>query len=50
MIKSQAKDKDREIISRANLHMELEDQAVKLKLNDRIDRLAVELIERGDIW
>jgi predicted DNA-binding mobile mystery protein A len=50
VIRAQARSKALGIINRANVHMELEDQAVKSKLNSRVDRLAGELIDKGDIW
>ena len=39
-----------EILSTAELHMKLEDQAVSGNKKERIERLAKKLIETGDIW
>lgn len=50
VIRDQARSKALSIVNRANVHMELEDQGVKSKLKKRVDRLAGELIGKGDIW
>ncbi len=45
-----AHEKAREIIERADTHMTLEDQKVRGKIDDRIERLARTLLEKGDVW
>ena len=38
------------ILKIADTHMSLEDQKVKGDINKRIERLAKELLEKGDVW
>ena len=38
------------IVKRADTHMELEDQKVEEDFNIRVQRLAEDLIKKGDIW
>ena len=49
-IKKKAHEKAREILNRADTHMALEDQKVRGDLNQRIERLAKKLLEKGDVW
>lgn len=42
--------KAKRLLSIASTHMELEDQKVKVDLKDRIEALAEELIQKGEVW
>ena len=48
--KERALAKAKSILLRADVHMTLEDQVVKQKLSERVDRLAEKLLKKGDIW
>ena len=49
-IQHQAQTKARSVLGRADTHMMLEDQRVEDPLDDRVELLALRLIELGDIW
>lgn len=38
------------LVNEADVHMTLEDQKVSEKIKDRIERVAQDLLEKGDIW
>lgn len=50
ILKKSARKKAREILAVADTHMTLEDQQVKQSLEERIERLAEKLIQKGDVW
>lgn len=50
IISDKAYSKAEKLIKNADVHMTLEDQKVREKMELRIARLAKELITRGDIW
>lgn len=50
MIKNKAYKKARESLIVADLHMKLEDQKDHGDINEQIERLALKLIDKGDIW
>lgn len=50
VLKKAARKKARQILTVANIHMTLEGQPVKQDLEERIERLADQLIQKGDIW
>ena len=50
IIESQAETKAKELLSRADIHMELEDQKVQISYEERLDFLKKQLIKSGDIW
>lgn len=50
LVEDRAVKKARMILLNADMHMELEDQKVKQKFEDRVRRLAVQLIELGEVW
>jgi predicted DNA-binding mobile mystery protein A len=50
MIHDKAFEKARKVLNLADLHMKLENQKVDGDENERIERLAKKLIEKGDIW
>lgn len=50
LMESRAYEKAREAVLSADTHMDLEDQRVKTKAEERIERLAQKLIDKGDIW
>jgi F0F1-type ATP synthase membrane subunit b/b' len=45
-----AYEKASEILKRADTHMTLEDQKVEGDINQRVERLAKSLLEKGDVW
>lgn len=49
-LEKKAYEKASAILKIADTHMSLEDQKVKGDINKRIERLAKELLERGDVW
>jgi predicted DNA-binding mobile mystery protein A len=49
-IKDKAREKATKSLMEADLHMKLENQKVEGEMNERIERLAKKLIEKGDIW
>lgn len=50
LIESKAYEKARKAIMSADTHMTLEDQKVSSDAEERIQRLAQKLIEKGDVW
>lgn len=50
LLKKKAIEKAKKSILKADIHMSLEDQKVKEKLDSRIERLAEKLIETGKVW
>lgn len=50
LIKLKAHEKARKILQVADTHMGLEDQAVEIELEERINRLATKLIEKDEVW
>lgn len=50
ILKKAAIKKAAQVLSTADVHMGLEDQQVEQSLEERIHRLADELIEKGDVW
>ena len=50
LLKKKAMEKARKSILEADLHMSLEDQKVKEDLEERIERLAEKLLEKGKVW
>jgi len=49
-LKRKATIKATRIIREADVHMTLEDQRVSQDIKDRIERVAEELLSKGDIW
>lgn len=49
-LKKAARKKARQILAIADTHMTLEDQRVEQSRQERIERLADELIQKGNIW
>jgi len=49
-LKSKATAKATRIVHEADVHMTLEDQRVSEDIKDRIDRIAEDLLAKGDIW
>ncbi len=49
-LKKKAAAKATRIIREADVHMTLEDQRVSEDIKDRIDRIAEDLLAKGDIW
>ena len=49
-LKQRALSKAAEIVRSADVHMTLEDQKVTVDINDRIERIAEDLLAKGDIW
>ena len=49
-LESKAYKKARKAIMSADTHMTLEDQKVSADAEERIQRLAQKLIEKGDVW
>lgn len=49
-LKSKALEKASRVVQNADVHMTLEDQRVKGNLKSRINRIADELLAKGDIW
>jgi predicted DNA-binding mobile mystery protein A len=50
LLKRKAVNKATEIVRQADIHMTLEDQRVSEDIKDRIDRIAEDLLAKGDIW
>ena len=50
LLKEKAIEKAKKILSTANTHMQLEDQQVEQSFAERVERLADQLLKRGDIW
>ena len=50
LIKNKAYEKARRSLLSADLHMKLEDQKVEGDIQKQVERLALKLIEDGDIW
>jgi predicted DNA-binding mobile mystery protein A len=50
LIHDKAFDKALKTLRHADLHMKLENQKVTVDENERAERLAKKLIEKGDIW
>lgn len=50
LIKNKALTKARASLLSADLHMKLEAQKIEGDLEEQIERLAMKLIEKGDIW
>jgi predicted DNA-binding mobile mystery protein A len=50
LLESKAYEKARKAIMSADTHMTLEDQKVSSDTEERIQRLAQKLIEKGDVW
>ena len=50
LIQEQAQAKASVILRKADTHMTLEDQKVQIDEEERVNRLAKELIEKGDVW
>jgi predicted DNA-binding mobile mystery protein A len=50
LLKSKAAMKAARIIREADVHMTLEDQKVSEDIKDRIERVAGDLLAKGDIW
>ena len=49
-LKKKATAKATRIVREADVHMTLEDQRVSEDIKDRIDRIAEDLLAKGDIW
>ena len=49
-LKSKAIEKATRIVGQADVHMTLEDQRVTEDIKERIDRIADDLLVKGDIW
>lgn len=49
-LKKKASAKATRIVREADVHMTLEDQRVSEDIKDRIDRIAEDLLAKGDIW
>ncbi len=49
-LKKKAIQKATRIVREADVHMTLEDQRVSENMNERIERIADDLLEKGDIW
>ena len=50
LLKKKAFTKATQFVREADVHMALEDQRVTEDIKDRIDRIAEELLAKGDIW
>jgi predicted DNA-binding mobile mystery protein A len=50
LLKKKAVTKATRIVLQADVHMTLEDQRVSEDIKDRIDRIAEDLLAKGDIW
>jgi predicted DNA-binding mobile mystery protein A len=50
LILDKAREKARNSLKKADLHMKLENQKADGDMEERIERLARKLIEQGDIW
>ncbi|MBN22040.1 MAG: transcriptional regulator [Bdellovibrionaceae bacterium] len=49
-LEQRARERARQILTEADKHMALEDQAVRADFDERVDRLAKKLLATGDIW
>jgi len=50
LLKKKALEKAKQILSRADTHMTLENQRVEQNFQDRLERLANILFDKGDVW
>ena len=50
MMKQAAREKAKRTLTTADVHMTLEDQRVEQSLQERVERLANKLLEKGDVW
>ena len=50
LLKKQALEKAKRILSTADIHMTLENQRVEQNFQDRLERLASKLFDKGDVW
>lgn len=50
ILKKKALEKAKRILSRADTHMTLENQRVEQDFQDRLERLANKLFDKGDVW
>lgn len=50
ILKKQAVIKAKKLLKSADIHMQLEDQQVKQKMDERILMLSEKLIQKGDVW
>lgn len=50
ILKKKALEKAKQILSRADTHMTLENQRVEQNFQDRLERLANKLFDKGDVW
>ena len=50
LMKQAARAKAMRTLTSADLHMTLEDQRVEQSLQERLERLANKLLEKGDVW
>ncbi len=50
ILKAKALEKARKAVANADIHMDLENQKVSGEIEERIQRLAQKLIEKGDVW
>ena len=50
LLKKQALEKAKRILSTADTHMTLENQRVEQNFQDRLERLASKLFDKGDVW
>lgn len=49
-LKEKALEKAKRLVQETDVHMTLEDQKVKQDINERIERIAEDLLIKGDIW
>ena len=50
LLKKQALEKAKRILSTADTHMTLENQRVEQSVQDRLERLVKKLLDTGDVW
>jgi predicted DNA-binding mobile mystery protein A len=50
LLKKKALEKAKQILSRADTHMTLENQRVEQNFQDRLEMLANKLFDKGDVW
>ncbi|MGK5088975.1 mobile mystery protein A [Bdellovibrionota bacterium FG-2] len=50
LMKEAARKKARQLLTKADTHMTLEDQRVKQSIEERINQLADKLFQKGDVW
>ncbi len=50
IMKNAAQEKAKKLLANADTHMTLEDQRVKQSIEERINRLADQLFQKGDVW